>query len=288
MDLSEISKKMQELLEEELDIYIGISSVGAGVENVQLCYQQARLMNRQAADQYDSRMKRYQKPIDIREKVFKLNLGNRIYDLISAEEKESLQALFQKVRSYVVRTNWYSENEIMQFFFEVQNPIARIWDETEQHEKETSELFYRSDKSVIELIDSLERVGCYLCDCIGKNKIDSKNAFCQKMIRFVEENYTNKDMCVSYAAQHFELSDKYFSTLFKEQTGKNFGVYVETMRMKKAEQYIMETDMSMARVAETVGYNTVDAFYKSFKKLYGLAPGKWKETNKKAVQAEKL
>ena len=108
------------------------------------------------------------------------------------------------------------------------------------------------------------------------------------MIQFVEDNYTNNDMCVTYAAQHFELSDKYFAALFKEQTGKNFGAYVEAKRMKRAEQYLLETDISMTKVAELVGYNTVDAFYKSFKKIYGLAPGKWKESNKRSEQTENL
>lgn len=287
-DVGSVAAKLKEFLREQPDVYIGISSVGTGLENVQLCYRQARLMNRQAADEYGSQMKEYQKPVGIREKIFKLNLGNRIYDLISAEEKESLYMLFQRIRSYAARTSWYTEAEIMQFFFEVQNPIARIWDEIEQHGKEKSVLSYRNDRSIVELIDSLEETSCYLCDCIGRNKNDNKNVFCQKMIQFVEDNYTNNDMCVTYAAQHFELSDKYFAALFKEQTGKNFGAYVEAKRMKRAEQYLLETDISMTKVAELVGYNTVDAFYKSFKKIYGLAPGKWKESNKRSEQTENL
>jgi len=280
-DIGWISGKLEELLREQPEIVIGISATGTGLENIQLCYRQARLMNRQAADQYDSQMKVYHKPADIREKIFKLNLGNRIYDLINAQEKDTLHALFDKIRSYASRTDWYTEQEIMQFFFEVQNPIAKIWDEIEQEEREKTVLSYRSDKTIAELLDSLEEISCYLCDCLNRNKENNKNAFRRKMIQFVEDNYTSKDMCVSYAAEHLGISDKYFAAHFKEQTGKTFGVYVETLRMKRAEQYLLETDVGMARIAELVGYNTVDAFYKSFRKHYGIAPGKWKEINKK-------
>lgn len=276
-----VSEKLKELLDEVPEVAIGISATGIGLENIQLCYRQARLMNRQATDQYDSQMKVYHKPADIREKIFKLNLGNRIYDLINAQEKDTLYTLFGKIRSYAARTDWYTEAEIMQFFFEVQNPIAKIWDEIEPEDREKNVLSYQSDKTIAELIDSLEEISCYLCDCLSRNKENSKNAFRRKMIQFVEDNYTSKDMCVSYVAEHLGISDKYFAALFKEQTGKTFGVYVESRRMKRAEQYLRETDIGVARIAELVGYNTVDAFYKSFKKHYGVAPGKWKENNKK-------
>ena len=207
-DIGEIAMRLKGILEELPQVYIGISATGTGLEYIQLCYQQARLMNRQAADQYDSQMKVYHKPADIREKIFKLNLGNRIYDLISAQEKETLHRLFDKIRAYVARTDWYTEAEIMQFFFEVQAPIAKIWDEIEQHEVEKAVLSYRTDKTIAELINSLEETSCYLCDCISRNKEDSKNAFHRRMIRFVEENYTSQEMCVSYAAEQLGISDK--------------------------------------------------------------------------------
>ena len=278
-DAGVISDKLKELLTDQPELYIGISSIGTGLENIQLCYQQARLMNRQITGGCDTQIKEYREPVDNREKIFKLNLGNRMYDLIHAEEKEAIHDLFEKIRSYAAKNSWHTENEIMQFFFEIQSPIARIWDEMEQTNDRKVSLAYRSNKTIMELIDSLEEASFYLCDRINKNKESSKNAFYREMIQFVEENYTSKDMCVSYVAQHMGISDKYFAALFKEQTGKNFGAYVEARRMQQVEKYMLETDLGMAKIADMVGYNTVDAFYKSFKKIYGVAPGKWKENN---------
>ena len=278
-DVGVISDALKELVSDQIELYFGISSIGTGLENIQLCYQQAKLMNRQIAGGYDMQIKAYREPIDNREKIFKLNLGNRMYDLIHAEEKDAIKTLFDKIRSYAAKNSWYTEAEIMQFFFEIQSPIARIWDEMEQNSNKKVSLGYRTDKTIIELVDSLEEASYYLCDCIGKNKEKSKNAFYQEMIRFVEENYSSKDMCITYVAQHLGISDKSFAALFKEQTGKNFGTYVEKRRMKQVEKYLLETDFSMTKIADMVGYNTLDAFYKSFKKIYGLAPGKWKENN---------
>lgn len=279
-DTSRISEVLKELLLKQYEVRIGISTIGTGLENIQLCYQQAKLMVRQIVDVYDVNIKIYHEQYDTKEKIFKLNLGSRIYDLILAEEKDSLSVLFEKIRSYAAKSSWHSDDEVMQFFFEIQNPIARVWDEVEQKSVSDRTIpVYRADKTVMELIDALEEAGCYLCDSISREKENSKNALYHEMIRFVEENYANKDMCVSYVAQHLGISDNYLTIFFKEQTGKNFAAYVEAKRMQLVEKYLLETDWSMAKIAEMVGYNTLDTFYKSFKKKYGLAPGKWKENH---------
>ena len=280
-DTSAVSEALKKLLAIQPEVLIGISSIGTGMENVQFCYRQARLMNRQAADLQEIAIKEYHEQIDTRDKIFKLNLGNRIYDLIYAAEKEALGSLFDKIRSYAGKSSWYTEAEMMQFFFEIQTPVARVWDEMEQTNKCGKEILsYQPDKTMIELVDALEEASLYLCDNVNRKRNDSSKKTCRyDMVQFVEEHYADKDMCVTYAASHMGLSDKYFATLFKAQTGKSFGLYVEARRMKQVEKYLLETDMSMAKIAENVGYNTLDAFYKSFRKVYGMAPGKWKEVN---------
>ena len=84
-------------------------------------------------------------------------------------------------------------------------------------------------------------------------------------------------MCVGFAAEHFGISEKRFSALFKELTGENFSVYVENLRFIQAERCLLETDWEIQKIADTIGYNSLDTFYKSFRKRYGMAPGKWKE-----------
>lgn len=280
-DTKAIAALLRELLTELENVRIGISSVGTGLENIRLCYRYAKMAVQRISYTHDTGIEIYQEWAETRKKLFKLDLGNRIYDLIYAEETEALKAVFADIKSYMRKYQWSSEQEVMRFFFEVQNPIARVWDELLEN-KVTEHSFpaYDSQKSIIKLIDELEETSYYLCTCIRKSKEDYKTAFLNKMLTFVEENYRKPEMCVSYAAEYMGISDKYFIKLFKEQAGKNFGAYVERKRLEQAEKYLLETEWSMSRIAEEVGYNTIDAFYKSFKKNYGIAPGKWKESKK--------
>lgn len=259
---------------------IGVSMTASEIENVRLCYQQAKLMVRQIADLYDVSIKVFEDQGEDKEKIFRLNLETRLYELIHASEKDTLKNLFDKIRSYAGNCNWRTEAQIMQFFYEIQTPIARVWDELDPDQRfEKEVLDYHPAKNVGELIDSLEYASMYLCESISKKREGNKAKFREEMIRFVKDNCCNKDMCVSFGAAHLGLSEKSFAAVFKEQTGKTFGVYVETERMKVAEKYLLETGFSMAEIADKVGYNTLDAFYKSFKKTHGVAPGKWKLMN---------
>lgn len=286
-DSGVVAEELMKMLTLREAYQIGISGIGTGIENVQLCYQQAKLMSRQGSDNRNKIIKTYREPVDVKSKIFRMNLGNRLYDLIYAAEKESVQALFDKIRSYAGRISWHQEAEMMQFFFEIQNPIAKVWDELKFSDKLDKDiLYYHTDKTIMELVDSLKNASLYLCDIAYQNQNELKNGDDRKnnrydMLELVEKHYADKDMCVSYAASLMGLSEKYFAVLFKEQTGRSFGSFVEARRLKQAEVYLTETDMSMAQVADKVGYNTLDTFYKSFKKVYGLAPGKWKEINSK-------
>ena len=280
LDTVEISDLFNELVNSQFGIRMGISYIGTGLENIYFCYQQAKLMNRQVAERYDIHIKEYNNQDYYRNRIFSLNLGNRIYDLICAEEKDELKELFERIRFFAAKSNFGNDSEVAQFFFEVQNPIARLWEETEQN-NDMEMPGYMWDKNILELIDLLEDASYYLCDCISKSKETHNSALQYEIIQFVDDNYSNKDMCVAYVADHFKISNKYFSMLFRKWTGKRFGTYVESRRMQQVEKYLLETNLSMNQIADMVGYNTTDAFYKSFKKIYGLPPGKWKENNLK-------
>jgi len=289
-DTEGVLAQMTPLLSNVPEIRIGISSIGTEIENIQTCYQQAKMMNRQTTEEYRIRSNEYYLEGEGNSKRYRLtmNLGNKIYDLIYAGEKETLQALFDKIYSFAKRETWRTETEIMQFFFDIQSPVARVCDEIQVNNPYISDMLcYRSEKTIVELASMVEEVSLYLCDHVNeKLNIRSKKENRYNMIQFMEENFTNKDMSASFAAQHMGISEKYFAALFKEQTGKSFGIYLESKRMNAAEKLLLETELSVAQIAEEVGYNTLDAFYKAFKKNYGIAPGQWRSIRAVDVQMD--
>lgn len=61
------------------------------------------------------------------------------------------------------------------------------------------------------------------------------------------------------------MNPYYFSAFFKKETGENFKAYLLEVRMKKALQYLMETNMKTYELASQVGYKDVRTFTDKFR-----------------------
>jgi transcriptional regulator GlxA family with amidase domain len=55
--------------------------------------------------------------------------------------------------------------------------------------------------------------------------------------------------------------------------------YLANWRMQVATQQLRSTNISLAQVAEFVGYDSEAAFSRAFKKAFGTAPATWRRSN---------
>ena len=59
---------------------------------------------------------------------------------------------------------------------------------------------------------------------------------------------------------------------FKELFGKSIFQYLTEVRMRKASELLLQTDLTIAEVAEVVGYKHPQHFAVAFKKMFGILP----------------
>ncbi len=76
---------------------------------------------------------------------------------------------------------------------------------------------------------------------------------------------------------HLYLSEAYFSTIFKKETGTSYVNYLTQLRMNKALELLNKTDYKMNTIATEIGYQSATYFSYVFKKQYGISPSKYKE-----------
>lgn len=79
-------------------------------------------------------------------------------------------------------------------------------------------------------------------------------------------------------SDEFQISESYFSHLFKEKKGVNFSTYLESIRLNEASRLIRETDISLNELYLSVGYNNANSFRRAFKKIYGMTPSAMRDT----------
>ncbi|WP_035346960.1 response regulator [Alkalihalobacillus hemicellulosilyticus] len=90
------------------------------------------------------------------------------------------------------------------------------------------------------------------------------------------QDYINKhfqlDLKASDIAEKHFITPNYFSVLFKQETGKSFSEYVNSLRIRKASELLSETSNKVFEIAEYVGYKEYKYFVQVFKKHVGVTP----------------
>ncbi len=85
---------------------------------------------------------------------------------------------------------------------------------------------------------------------------------------------------LSYYAQACSLSPSRFSHCFKEALGTSPIEYVLQIRIRNAKRLLLETSLSIAEIAESVGFSTLNYFEHQFKRLTGESPRQFAARNK--------
>lgn len=118
----------------------------------------------------------------------------------------------------------------------------------------------------------------------SKENRESKN----KVIQYIKEHYKEK-IVLEDIAKEFNYSVGHLCRKFKMEIGDSIVNYIIKYRISMAMKLLFERpDLSIEEIALDVGFNDVQFFDKTFKKLVGMTPGQYRkevcETN--AIHAQ--
>lgn len=110
--------------------------------------------------------------------------------------------------------------------------------------------------------------------------LGNENETIRRIKFYIRENY-NKEINLKSLSQQFFMNQYYFSSFFKQKTGKNFKDYLVEVRMQKALELMLENNgINTQELARMVGYNDAKSFSEKFKLYYGESPVNYKKINK--------
>lgn len=101
----------------------------------------------------------------------------------------------------------------------------------------------------------------------------------QEAVHYLDE-HLQEAVSLRETAEHLHLNASYLSVLFKEQTGLTFSEYVTRRRVQRAKELLAGTPLSVAEIAERVGYQTSRYFVKVFRDLEQMSPGQYRRSVK--------
>lgn len=85
----------------------------------------------------------------------------------------------------------------------------------------------------------------------------------EQVVQYLEQHYMD-DIGIGSIAQQLNVSANYLSMLFNKKTGTPFVKYLTNIRMLKAKELLLNTNLQVKQIAEKVGYYSTRHFTKLF------------------------
>ena len=97
---------------------------------------------------------------------------------------------------------------------------------------------------------------------------------------FIENNY-REELTRDKLAEKAGMDRYKFSTLFNEMFGQSIRSYLNSVRIKMAEELLKNHYLSIKEIAYSVGYKNIVHFNRVFKKINGLSPIEYRRNQTK-------
>ena len=112
----------------------------------------------------------------------------------------------------------------------------------------------------------------FICNTSDESDHSSKANNILLAKQYVDMNYTNAELNLTFVSQRYNYNPKYFSAAFKKLVRTSFSDYLKNRRLSYAAALIRSGITNVKDLAELSGYNDPIYFSKCFKEKYGTSP----------------
>lgn len=125
----------------------------------------------------------------------------------------------------------------------------------------------------------------YTVHQIDKYADNNGNKLVHSIIQYINENIDQSTLSLKKISELNYANPSYVSRIFKEVTGTTFMDYLNTIRINKAKELLINSNLKIYEIAERVGIADANYFSKYFKKHTNYSPALYKDTYVAAKKA---
>lgn len=131
-------------------------------------------------------------------------------------------------------------------------------------------------QSIVQML--LRTVGAYKVDQQGLNlpARDMKSYRYQLAVQFISDNF-RRPLTLEGVAERLQISSRQLQRIFKEQANISFSEYLEQVRLKHVCSELLQTSLTLEKIAESNGFASSNYLHYVFKKAQGVTPNQFRE-----------
>ena len=209
----------------------------------------------------------------------------RILNFLDAGDLGGIFKQLQIIRSQISSEDNISYDNIMFIYYQLMG--ATIKHLRENHIGTGRMIMGRGNVySTLAAMDTLDELEEYLHDffCEIVQSLDRSTGetnHAERIIQYLKVNY-REEIVFEDMAKEIGISYSYMRKLVYEQTGKSMIDFVNQLRIEKAKELLLDTELSIKQIAAEVGYYNVQSFNRFFRKYEGMPPSSYKSAKSKS------
>ena len=113
-------------------------------------------------------------------------------------------------------------------------------------------------------------------------QIESENdKFIDTLVKAIEQNIDNSEFGIQELCEISRYSYQQVYRKVKALTGESINEFIRTVRLKRAAQYLAQSDTRISAIMYSVGFNSHSYFTKCFREHFGLSPKEYAEKHRR-------
>lgn len=220
--------------------------------------------------------------------------------VLSVPEMQQLQTLiisgnaegFRKMLKQMFRT-WDRKNCPQQWINRMLVQILDVLQRTQSLSEENYERINYEIFAVLEDSPSLEKAGDAITEelvhrVFSDSMVPSEvECIIEEMDVYIHKHYT-ETINLAELAEKYHFNQSYLTRVFKKQKGIAPLKLINTLRMDKAQELLLSSDLSVREISEMLGFSNQHYFSRIFKEFTDLTPMEYRMVSEKNGIDQKL
>ena len=274
----------------DLNLLIALSGEGTSCAQLHALYQDAKSVIALARQEEPSGLvdvwRREHFPNQPSEFPLDYTEMSQLYGLLTRAECEGTLSLIDTVRERLMRSGAPDELIVKQVYYNLRGILLRIKLERLELLGSVEIPDYHGEIDPELLFGQLSESCTRICGLLSPVLARSRTAFSASVLRFIDEHIADSALSVSMVADRFAISEPTLQKAIRQEKGCSFFEYVESRRYALALSLLRDTDQPIAQIAAQCGYNSVNSFYKAFKRMTNVTPAAMRQQLKQEQTEE--
>lgn len=143
-------------------------------------------------------------------------------------------------------------------------------------EKELTVARLHSCRSISDLNATVTAIFVPLAEKTRNSEVDP---IVQQACDYIAANLSDATLSVPQICEAMEVSVSYFSRIFKRDTNTTIIDYINSRRIERAKQLLLEGNDTLVLIAEASGFGNTVTFSRNFKRYTGMTPHEYRTMN---------